>query len=531
MLNKIEKYLYVFSPILILSSLFYYYFTSSFKLFSAVTLVAGTVIGIIFFVRFYDDIVRKITKRKVKYGVNSVIVTLVVLGLVVIIYMVLMDHNRVFDLTKTKKFTLSDQTVKVLEKFEGPVRAFAFYTKKQDTTSIRILFNEYHYHYKDFDFKIIDPDLNPGEVKNMGIDEYGQVVIEYSGKKEKIRVNNEEGITNALIKLSQTGVKKVYFVTGHGEHGIEDSGNEGYDRINAAINAENYNTEEILIVREDKIPDDCAVLIAAGPQGDYDTHEMKLLDNYIQDGGRIFFLIDPNKKGDPYTNISAFLKRYCLILGNDVIIDPLSRVLAADCFMPVIENYTSNPITKNFRLATFLRFARSISVERDCGKDILTREVAKTGEASWAETNLKDLFTGKKEKFDEGLDTKGPVTVMAYSRITLPEKKGRDEREEAGRSEERSKKKEALILVASDSDFVTNSMYRTQGNKDLFLNAINHLADRGDIISIRPKQQEIVLLTMTAKQGKIVFFVFLIVIPLFVIVSGIVITIQRRLKS
>ncbi len=90
---------------------------------------------------------------------------------------------------------------------------------------------------------------------------------------------------------------------------------------------------------------------------------------------------------------------------------------------------------------------------------------------------------------------------------------------------------EALILVASDSDFVTNSMYRTQGNKDLFLNAINHLADRGDLISIRPKQQEVVLLTMTAKQGKIVFFVFLIVIPLFVIVVGIFITIQRGLKS
>lgn len=528
MMFKIEKYLYIFSPLLILSSLFYYYFTSSLNLFSVLALVSGIGIGTIFFVRFYNDIFRKITRRKVKYGVNSMIVTLVVLCFVGIVYMVLMDHNKLFDLTKTKKFTLSDQTLKILAKFEGPVRAFAFYTKKQDTTSIRMLFKQYNYHYKDFEFKIIDPDLNPGEVKHMGIVEYGQAVIEYKGKTEKVRINNEEGITNALIKLSQTEVKKVYFVTGHGEHGIEDSGNEGYDRITAAINAENFNTEEILIVRENKIPDDCAVLIVAGPQTDYNTHEINLLDNYIQDGGRIFFLTDPNKNGDPYTNISAFLKRYCLILGNDVIIDPLSRVLAADCFMPVIENYTTNPITKNFRFATFLRLARSISVDTDCGKYILTREVAKTGEASWAETNLKDLFSGKKAMFDEGIDLKGPVTVIAYSRITLPEKTDPDERKDIGRSEESSKYKEALILVTGDSDFVTNSMYRTQGNKDLFLNAINHLANRGDLISIRPKHQETVLLTMTANQGKFVFFIFLIVIPLLVIVVGIFIAIQRR---
>ncbi len=534
MLKKIEKYLYIVSPLLILASLFYYYITRKFEIFSITTLVAGVGIGIIFFIRFYDDIVKKITKRKVRYGVNSVVITVVVVALVVIVYMVLIDRNKRFDLTQVKRFSLSDQTQKILERLEGPVIAYAFYAKNQDSSSISELFNEYHYHYKDFDFKVIDPDLNPGMVKDKGIEQYGEVLLEYEGKTEKVKTNNEEGITNALIKLIQIELKKVYFITGHGERSIEDYGNDGYDKIKAAIKAENYEIKEILLLREKKVPDDCAVLVSAGPTIDYEAHEVELIENYIQNGGRVIFLIDPNEAGVEYTNISMLLERYGLILSNDVIIDPLSRVLSGDFFMPVINSYTYNPITRDFRFATFLRFARSIKVKETPDENILTREVARTGEASWAEVNIKDLFSGKEVKFNEDLDTKGPVTVMAYASITIPsdEETIEENEEEAEKSVEVEKKeKEAIVLVAGDSDFVSNTMYKTQGNKDLFLNTINYLADRGELISIRPKQQESVYLTMTLKQGRIAFFVSIIIIPLFIIIIGLYINIQRRVKS
>lgn len=534
MLKKIEKYLCIVSPLLILASLFYFYLTAKFKLFSIMTLVIGIGIGLFFIVRFYDDIVRKITKRKIKYGINSVIITLIVLALVVIVYLVLVDHNKIFDLTKTRRFSLSDQTAKILEKLDGPVHGYAFYSKQQDTASIRELFNEYHYHYKDFDFEILDPDLNPGIVEEMGIEEYGEVYIEYGGKTEKVKSKNEEGITNALIKLSQTEIKKVYFITGHGEHSIEDYSGEGYDKIKAAIKAENYDAEEILLLREEKIPDDCAVLISAGPKGDYEAHEIELIENYVQDGGRVLFLLDPAEAGKEHINIAVLLERYGLILGNDVIIDPLSRVLSGDFFMPVINSYTYNPITKDFRFATFLRLARSISTKEDAGENIFTRIVANTGEASWAETNLESLLSDRGADFDEGIDIQGPVSVMAYSRVTLASKDlSEGEVLEADTESDKPEKPEedALILAVGDSDFITNSMYQTQGNKDLFLNTINFLADRGDFITIRPKQQESVYLTMTAKQGRIAFFVSVIAIPLFIIIVGLYFTIQRRVKS
>jgi len=520
--KKKERYLYIISPVLIFASLIYYYLTHRFKVISIVTLVIGIGAAVVFFIRFYDEITKRVSKRKLKYGISSILITFIVLCLIVIVYLVTMDHNKRFDLTKSQRFSISDQTQKVVEGLKGPVNAYAFYSKTQDTTSISELFNEYHYYYKDFVFEIVDPDTNPGMVKEMDVEEYGQIMIRYGGKTEKVKSNNEEGITNALIKLSQTSIKNIYFITGHGEKSVEDYSKNGYDKIKAAIKAENYDVKEVLLLREEKIPEDCSVLVSAGPTNDYEPHEIGLIDNYIKDGGRIVFMMDPSSKGEGFKNISTWLEKYGLSPGNNVIIDPLSRVLSGDYFTPVINNYTYNPITKDFKLATFLKLARSIEVKKSPDNNIFTREVARTGESSWAETDVISLFSGKGAKFSKDEDIKGPLTIMAYSSITLNPKSNEGESE---------KGKEGFILAVGDSDFISNSMYQTQGNKDLFLNSINFLADRGELISIRPKQQESVYLTLTAKQGRFAFFVSLIIIPILVIVVGLYLNIHRRARS
>jgi ABC-type uncharacterized transport system involved in gliding motility auxiliary subunit len=567
--QKIEKYLFIVAPLLILASLFYYYITNKFELFSIVTMVAGVVIGLLFFLRFYDDIVKRITKRKVRYGVNSAIITVVVLALIVIVYLVTFSHNKRFDLTASKRFSLSSQTVALLGRLQGPVKVYAFFSKQQSTAGISELLNEYRYHKNDLSFEVIDPDVNPGKVKDLGVEEYGQVVVEWGGKTEKVKANTEEGITNTLIKLSQTEPKIVYFATGHGERSIEDYGNTGYDKIKAAIETENYKVKDILLLREQNVPDDCAVLVSAGPKTDYSDYEISLIDEYVKKGGRVFFLLDPVTEagvGD-LKNIISFADKYGILIGNDVIIDPLSRVLSGDYFMPVINSYTYSPITKDFRIATFMRMVRSVDTKDGAGEKVFARTMANTGESSWAETGIADMKAGRPVRFDEGKDKKGPVPIMAYSTVTVSgpasaasspagagsdiaesgDKRSREERpagpskkksgknafaEEKPAPEEPEKKEiDAIVMVAGDSDFISNSMYQTQGNKDLFLNSLNYLADRGDLITIRPKQQESVYLTLTAQQGRVAFFVSIILVPLIVIVAGLYINIQRRVKS
>jgi ABC-type uncharacterized transport system involved in gliding motility auxiliary subunit len=562
---KYEKYMYIVSPLLILVSIFSYYITGKFEFLSIITLVAGIAVGLLFFVRFYDDIVKKVTKRKVRYGVNSLVITVVVLALVVIVYLVIFNHNARVDLTKTQRFSLSGQTVTILKRMEGPVKVYAFFSKQQSSAGISELLTEYKHFKKDLDFQVIDPDVNPGKVKEFGVEEYGQVVVEFGGKTEKIKSTSEEGLTNALIKLSKTDQKSVYFVTGHGERSIEDYGNEGFDKIKSAIETENYKVSNVLLLREKKVPEDCAVLVVAGPKTDYSDYEISLIDDYVKGGGRVFFMVDPVFEGAELKKIEAFLDRYGIVLGNDVIVDPLSRVLSGDYFMPVINSYTYNPITKDFRIATFMRLVRSVDTKDKQPENVFARTMANTGDSSWAETNIKDLRAGKSVKFDQGVDKQGPVPIMAYATLSLEEpepvsqeapkaagqeggkKAGRRARKEAAKSGAQTedavqketpaasepvvKKSDGIIMAAGDSDFVANSMYQTQGNKDLFLNSVNYLADRGDLISIRPKQQESVYVTLTALQGRIALFVSLILVPLLVIAVGLYINIHRRIKA
>jgi ABC-type uncharacterized transport system involved in gliding motility auxiliary subunit len=444
----------------------------------------------------------------------------------VIVYLVLMDRNKRIDLTSSGRFTLSAQTLAVLDGLKGPVEVYAFYPRsmEQNASVLSDLLDRYHYRYKDFDYEVIDPDRNPGQVKEFGVEQYGDVYMQYGGKREKVKTPTEEGVTNAIIKLSQTQMKKIYFIGGHGEKSIEDYGEGGLDRIAKAIEAEHYKVEQIILARQKDVPEDAALLISAGPESDYDKYEIGVLERYLDRGGRVFFLLDPENPGQKLTAISRLLKQYGIILGNDIIIDRFSQAFGGDYLMPIVSSYTYNPITKDFRFMTFLRLARSVDVSNDTKTGAMARVIANTSDQSWAEKNVALLLSQNRAEFNEGVDQKGPVPVMAYSVKTIGE-----EPEKSDDSEKPPQ--EAIVLAAGDSDFITNSMYQTQGNKDLFLNSVNYLADRGELITVRPKQQESVYVTMTAKQGRIAFFVTVLLIPLFVIAVGIFITVQRRVRT
>jgi ABC-type uncharacterized transport system involved in gliding motility auxiliary subunit len=65
-----------------------------------------------------------------------------------------------------------------------------------------------------------------------------------------------------------------------------------------------------------------------------------------------------------------------------------------------------------------------------------------------------------------------------------------------------------------DSDFASNADIGFQGNSDLFLNAMNWLAQQENLIAIRPKNPEDRRLQLTADQVTMVNWLALAVLPL-----------------
>jgi ABC-type uncharacterized transport system involved in gliding motility auxiliary subunit len=95
-------------------------------------------------------------------------------------------------------------------------------------------------------------------------------------------------------------------------------------------------------------------------------------------------------------------------------------------------------------------------------------------------------------------------------------------------ADEEKQKPEARVAVIGDSDFVANYALGIQGNRDLFVNAVNWLAQQEGLIAIRPRDPEDRRVTMTASQTTGIFWMSIVIVPALVFATGIYTWWRRR---
>jgi ABC-type uncharacterized transport system involved in gliding motility auxiliary subunit len=248
---------------------------------------------------------------------------------------------------------------------------------------------------------------------------------------------------------------------------------------------------------------------------------------------------------DPETapGLKSFLTEYGIQLEDDLIVDTVSRLMGGDYFMPIVSEYEYHEITSEFRYATFFPFARSVSVAEEKPDGISANILAKTSTNSWSERQLTDL----EATFDKDKDKEGPISIAAVVTVEPKEEEKEEPKEEKETKEEEKEetkaekeaeekqteeaakiKQEGRLAVFGDSDFATNRYFNFSGNGNFFLNTVNWLTEEADLISIQPKTSSPRTIHMTATQGRILFFVSLIILPLIVLVTGISVWVRRR---
>lgn len=485
--------------------------------FSASMIWAGLILLLISFYINFSDIKDLISKRSTRHGFNTAVMIIIFTAIIALIAVMSIKYKFRWDITKGGRYTLSDQTQKLLRSLKTDVTATAFYRSDERTKQqMEDLLEQYSHHSPKFKYQFIDPDKKPGLASKYGITSYRTTLIQRNGKQEVIGFESEEKLTNAILKVTRDKVKDVYFLKGHGENNITDFQNAGYKAAREAIEKENYQVKELLLMETPNVPEDAALLIISGPKKEILSEELKIIKNYIDAGGKILFMIDP----DTIPNTVLFLKEYGFNIGNDIIIDKLSQVFGANYLTPVVGLYDKeHPITKDFNVATFFPLARSVTVERDPSKGIYP--LAMTGEQSWAETDKKALEQGHAE-YNGDKDKKGPVSIASV--VTVEAKVEEQQKDNANR------KRYAKIIVFGDSDFANNTQINLAGNKDLFQNTVNWLAEEADIISIRKKEANATPLLLTKAQGRLIFYLPVVIMPAALIITGIVILSRRRFK-
>ncbi|MFH2012230.1 MAG: Gldg family protein [Pseudomonadota bacterium] len=457
------------------------------------------------------------SNRSTRYGTHMIVTILIVLGILLLIGAISARHHLRLDLTKTKRHSLSDETIKVLNSVNKEVNAIVFYQENSGTEAeLKDLLKLYKYKNPKINYKFIDPDRNPTLAKKYGISDYGTTVFE-SGKNEtRVSWGREEQITNSILKVTREGKKVVYFLNGHGENDITIFAKNGYSGAKKALGGQNYEVKELSLLRTNNIPKDASVLIISGPKKELMENEMALIKGYTEKGGKLLFLIDPFT----VPKLAAFLEGYNIKLREDIIIDTMSQLFGGDYVIPIIGQYEPHIITRNFNINTFFPFARSIEVLKETKAGISVEPLANTNKESWGETDRKMLDKEGKAKFDEGKDARGPLTIAAVVTIQTGVEKNGEKGE-----------KNSKMVVFGDSDFANNSYLNILGNKDLFLNTVNWLAEEEDLISIRPKETDYNPVILSKTMGKVIFFVPVVIIPALILLSGIVVLSIKRWKK
>ncbi|UCC40330.1 MAG: GldG family protein [Candidatus Aminicenantes bacterium] len=478
------------------------------------------------------SILKQSFKRKsFLYSSNLLLVVVLVLGILVLINYFLARHHHRFDFTEAKLHSLSEQSVKVLKNLKNEVNAKCFFREGNfNKASMENLLNIYNYHSKKMKYEFIDPDKNPGMVKRYDISQDGTTILESGDKESRITSSSEEDITNAIIQVTRETKKVIYFLEGHGEASIEDSEERGYSLAKDELGKLGYEVKKLSLALSDTFPGDCSLLVIPGAEKDLLPNELDTIRNFINNEGRVFFMVDPETS----PGLKPFLLEFGVQLEDDLIVDTVSRLLGGDYFMPVVSEYESHDITQEFRYATFYPFARSVNTVEEKPEGISADILAKTSPNSWSERQL----TEKEVVFDKDKDQAGPIPLAVAVTVETKEEEKKEETKEAGEEEKEAEaeeekeqspiKQKGRLAVFGDSDFASNRYYNLSGNGNFFLNAVNWLTEEADLISIQPKTSSPRTIQLTPSQGRMIFFVSVIILPLAVLITGISIWARRR---
>jgi ABC-type uncharacterized transport system involved in gliding motility auxiliary subunit len=467
-------------------------------------------------------------RRAGRYGTSAIVSTALILVILGLAALLSTRYHRRFDWSEAGVHSLSDQSRKVLAGLSQDVEVVAFYPPL-DVKPVREMLDRYAYESPRFKVSYVDPNERPELLAKYAIapEKLGNGLVRIGLGEESVEVSEvtEESVTNAMVKLTRTGEKKVYFVEGHGEGAIDGeagTAKDGFARAADALRNENYTVEKLLLAAKGEVPADADVVIVPGPTRPLLEVERAALRAYLERGGALMVLVDPRAQTDLVDDVRA----WGVNLGDDVIVDQ-QLALFGRATTPFAGSYDpAHAITKDLRDTTIFETARSVRAGDAAGA---FTELVFTGESSWGESDLARFYGEGKAALDDA-DLRGPVPVavagtpaVAGAAPAAPEGDAA-----AGEAESKPAAKQPRLAVFGDSDFASNELIEAYRNRDLFVNTANWLIGDVEAISIRPARSRASRFELSAEQFLTIRALSLFVLPEVIAIVGVLAWWSRR---
>ena len=476
--------------------------------------------------------------RRWKIGLDVVVRTALVLAVVVMVNYLSAHFFGRFYLSSQTRIQLAPQTMNVLRSLTNHISVTLYYDTRDENNfypDIVALLNEYRSVNPRISVRTVDYVRDAGEAekvkeqyklnsqtdKNLVIfdcdgrvkiapgDALTQYILEQiPNEKEReyrrkpVKFHGEMTFTSMLLALENPKPLTAYFLQGHGEPALDDSGNVGYLKFGSIL-AQNYIAAiNLQLLGDSAVPMDCNLLIIAAPTVPLSELELQKIDQYLAQGGRLFVLFNYASIRQP-TGLEPILQRWGVNVVADFVKDLKSTVTGDDV---VVRRFSQHPVVNPLTQLS-LQMVRPRPV----------------GRVEWQHpsANAPQVDEIAASSPDSTLAGDPAEPARSYPLMVAVEQKS-----VAGVANPRGNTR---IIVVGDSIFLGNYYIQGGANADFAGYAVNWLLDRTTLLKgIGPRSVTEFRLVMTRIQQREVRWLLLGALPGVVLLFGCLVWLARR---
>ncbi len=464
--------------------------------------------------------------RKFKGGAYATVLSLLVIAVLVAANLLASAFFPQKDLTKLGTYSLSKEARAYLKTLSTDVTMYYVVENGEESvlfTSLAELFAEESEHltlvYKD---PVQYPQFvyrynNMGEIRSNSIilvndrqpERYCYIDYEdmclyttdtssFEMKKKLYGYDAELEIVKGLIRITEENFQKVYFTTGHGEETtVLTKNGEITETLSNLLELNQFKVNYLDLSKKSAVPEDCELLVVAGPSKDLSAEDRTKIQDYLTGGGdaMIFLCLDYNNVGFP--ELTALLDYYGMVLEKGMLNEGDSAFTMSEKSSYVVSDYQGSNVLWGLGCG--------VSRKETLRDTLEVTSLASTTDRAYLRTDLSET-----EKEDG--DLTGSFSLLSCAT-------------------EEFRGKVSHLYVFNTFLFLSDNCIdeaRPLGNRALLLSVLSGISGEERELSIPVKRDAEEALVMTNKEKNRLAVLSIGVLPGLWLLAGILMVIKRR---
>ena len=481
-----------------------------------------------------------IKKKWIRDSVLTAALVLILIGIFILVNLLFMNLDIApFDFTAQKIYTLSDESKEQIANVQQNVTMY-FFGYDESSTPVTLA-KQYHDVNNKITIQIINTSERPDLAAQYNVTTSSQLVAVQATERYKIIDSSEmytydsssgqyvdvteQKLTNAILDVTIAQKPQIYFLTGHGEYGIDSSSAMGTLATYVENDVNDVNKLDLLT---SDMPETCDVLVIANPTSDFTDLETEKIQNYINAGGKIVWMQDPYMfingwtKSTTYPNITKILSQFGISFSSGVVCEQSADHMVAGTPDLIIPQMTYNGIVQDLYTDGMVALLdagkiNTVSDEELEELGVTASPFLQSTDTSFYRENINSDISQKLDSDEEGPFVTAEILTKKIDDDT-----------------------QSTLVAYSNALFATNYTVQISGsysepilirqNKDIILNTIAYLSNREDTIRIRKDTGIVTFNAITEQENRVVLWI-IFAIPVVIILAGIIVTIVRKRKK